>query len=397
MPVFSTSPPDSQKGEDRPISFLLDDPTQGPSQDNFVNLRIRPEELTRADSARVSVQQTLGGAWADNFGRGVPMITLSGHTGWRRDTANEDDGVDRFLALKDQVWDQWFIKRAAAVAAGQDPNGVQLLFSDALDDFTAVCAPLNFTLRRSRSRPLLAMYQITLAVLEDQPGVTLDPGDDEVPADVKQQAGLASLQFSTDYITGAIGSVTSAIKSAQAFINGAILGPIKSFMTQATQIFGQVRAAISAVSGLAGSLISVAQGIAGAGIAVFRSLSAIAQLPHIIKAQFMAVASAFGSIACVLKNALHTQLYYQDYSDVYGASTCSSTSANGRPISSLAGQNPFYSVVPTPTPSPVTMTPAAQSAISSLARTDTVLAPASPAAMLPGLNAIQSGFSVAPV
>lgn len=392
-----TVPPFSQKADARPISFLLDDQTTEaagpPSPDQFVKLLIRPEELTRSDPSRLAVQQTLGGAWADNFGAGVPMINISGHTGWRRDT-NGDDGGERFLNLKDQVFDQWHAKRAAAIAAGTDPNNVRLFFSDALDNFTAVCAPLNFTLRRSRSRPLLCMYQITLVVLEDEPGVELDPGDNELEFGSLQQAGLASMDFSLNSITGAIGSIAGAIRNAQGLINANLLGPLKSFMNQTAQLFGQVRAAISAGSGIAGSLISMARMVAQAGINIFRTIAAIAALPQIVKSQFMAVASAFSNIACVLKNALRMPLYVQDYSDVYGSSNCSST-AGGRPISSLAGENPFYKVVPTPSPSPVSMTQSAQSAMTTFANADPVQAAPSQGAMFSGLTAIQSGFSVA--
>src|SRR3546814_1488395 len=94
---------------------------------------------------------------------------------------------------------------------------------------------------------------------------------------------------------------------------------------------------------------------AQAGVNLFRTVAAVANLPSQIRSRLMQVAGAYSNIYCVLRNALRQQLFYEDYNPLFGASNCSSTSG-GRPISSLAGKNPFYSVVPTQRPLPVSMT-----------------------------------------
>ncbi|ATI15623.1 hypothetical protein [Bordetella phage vB_BbrM_PHB04] len=382
-----TSAPSSQKADARPISFLLDDQATGGAPAS-VDLVIRPEDLTRNDPSRLNVQQTLGGAWADNFGPGVPTIQISGHTGWRP-TFGSGDGAARFQQLYDQVYVQWHERRAAAVQAGMDPDRVKLVFADALDNFTVVVAPMSFTLRRSRSRPLLSQYQINMTVLGDDVGAggLFGALGGLLNADVLEAAGLDSL-------TASINEITSAINNVHQWVDRTIVAPVRTFMQQTARLYGAVRGAISAADGIAGSLISVARMTAQAGINIFRTAAAIANIPSQVRARLMQVAGAYTNIFCVLRNALNQQIYYEDYSPLFGASNCSSTSG-GRPISVLAGQNPFYSVVPTSGPLPVTLTESAQSSLRTLAANDPVLARMSPVALYSAVRSVADGMAVA--
>lgn len=152
------TPPPSQK--DRPIGFAL----FGGGQSYVQNLLIRPEELTKSEPSRLNVQQTLGGAWADDFGRGVATIRISGHLGWRGSEALA--GEDAFRALRNGAFVAWHQGRANQRAAGADPDAVQLFFVDTLDGFTDLVAPKVFTLRRSKTSPLLMRYTMELLVLD---------------------------------------------------------------------------------------------------------------------------------------------------------------------------------------------------------------------------------------
>lgn len=386
--MANLAPPSSQKAGVRPISFLLDSPLGGSL--TFLDLAIRPEELTRTDPSRINVQQTLGGAWADSFGPGVTQITISGHTGWRRTEGDSDDGLARFLSLKETVFDAWHERRKVAAAAGLNPDSVKLVFSDALDDAAHVVAPMNFVLRRSKSRPLLAQYQIAMLALDDAETFSGDPfvgARGGLDLDILQAAGLDSLTASVDRITGMIHGV-------HAWVDAVLAAPVRAFMNQTARLYGAVRGAISAASGVAGALISVAQMTARAGINLFRTLAAVANIPQIAKAQLMAIASAYSNIFCVLSNALQQKQYIQDYGDVYGSSNCSST-AGGRPISSLAGENPFYKVVPTREPLPVRVSHGAQSALRTMASSDPVLAPMAYSSIGATVREITGGLVVA--
>src|SRR5277367_3573779 len=81
--VGAPTPPPSQKVGSAPISFIFIDGSIPAPNTWTLNLVIRPEELTRTDPSRMTVQQTLGGAWADDFGPGLGSINISGTTGWR--------------------------------------------------------------------------------------------------------------------------------------------------------------------------------------------------------------------------------------------------------------------------------------------------------------------------
>lgn len=393
---MNLSPPLTQKAEYRPISFVLDDQALGTGP-RSVSLVIRPEDLTRNDPSRISVMQTLGGAWADSFGAGVPTITISGHTGWRRRESDMADGEERFQELFDQVFTSWHEQRDFAVLAGMDPGRVQLILADALDNFAVVVAPMSFTLRRSKSRPLLCQYQISLTVLQQNVDTEFGFGG-ELGYLTRKEASFADAGvlegLGLDSLTDAVNEITDFIAGIKGFIDSNLVAPVRAFMLQTARLYGSVRNAITTASGIAGSLINIAQLTALAGVNLFRTLAAVASIPGQVKAQLMQVAGAYSNIFCVLKNALRQQIYYQDYSTLYGSSNCSST-AGGRPISSIGGQNPFYQVVPTRNSLPVSVTNAAASGLRTIAGSDTVLAPLSQTALSNAVRDIAGGLAVA--
>jgi hypothetical protein len=155
----------------RPITFDL----SGGPVTAFADMVIRPEELIWTEPTQITVHNTLAGAWADAFDRGVATIRLAGHTGWREEGGG---GEAQFHHLRQSVFQGWNDSRAALVAGGQDPAAVELIFTDDLDQREALVAPKSFTLKRSKARPLLMMFNIELIVLADagQPtGIRQDP------------------------------------------------------------------------------------------------------------------------------------------------------------------------------------------------------------------------------
>lgn len=389
--------PSSQKAGDRPISFLLDNQADG-APAAFVDLVIRPEELTRTDPSRMSVQQTLGGGWIDSFGAGLAQLTIQGHTGWRPTLNSQDDGLARMQNLKTSVFDQWHALRERNVERGLDPNLVRLIFSDALSERSMVVAPMTFTLRRSKSRPLLAQYQIAMTVVDEQI-LNLAPvtqfGYEEPAADmapVTEEIALESIDFSVDTLEAVLQNGTATLNGVRQLVANELVAPVAAFLKTTTNIYKAIRGAIAEGTAMAGDLINVARMAAQAGANIFRSLAAVASIPKVIKASLMAVAGAFTNIFCTLRNAMSLSSFVEDYSSVYGASNCSST-AGGRPQSSFAGTNVFYSVVPTPGPMPIDLTPAAATQMTLLAQIDPVMSPPSPQALLPAMEVLREGFS----
>lgn len=384
--------PQSQKAGERPISFVLDDGGAAPVRS--VSLAIRPEDLTRADSSRMSVQQTLGGAWADNFGPGLASITISGHTGWsRRLVANDQrDGMERFAELYETVFKQWHTLRNDAVLRGENPDKVRLIFADALDKMAAVVALNGFTLKRSKSRPLLCQYQISMTVLTEDLGVGLSalPGFGTA-AGVLDKKARESLGL--DSLTDSIASLTNLLGAVQEFVDRALVDPAREFLKQTVRLYEHVRTAIRTADEIAGSLIGVARMTAAAGMNIFRTIGAITSLPDQARARLMNVASEYGNIFCVLRNALSLQQYVPDYNPLFGSSHCSSTSG-GRPVSPLSGVNPFYLYSPSNRTLPVSIASAAQAGLQTMAEADVVLSPMSGTALAGVMSQIIGGLSV---
>lgn len=382
-PLTSVFPPASQDAGSRPISFVLIDKATGGGAVSSTALNIRPEELTRTEMSRMTVQQTLGGAWADDFGPGLATINISGTTGWRGSVGS--DGMQLFAALKKQVYTDWHAGRNAARAAGLDPNLVTLTFADALDDTTDVVVPTSFVLRRSKSRPLLMQYQISMIAL----GLPVpDTKSSSLLGDAMNALGLGSLGKSISALAGMVSKVASWVQTN-------IIGPIKSFISTAVSAFNAVVGVINSVTGVISSVLSTAQSIARAGMQVMQTIGSIAALPAAIKLQVMGTAGMFSNIYCTLKNAIAKSNTYPDYTTLLGASNCSSTSG-GSPASTYttSGTNPFNDVIGAPKKPVLSVTSQAAASIQKINNTDPVLSPMSTAEIGAHLKVINSGVQV---
>ena len=380
--------------KDRPISFVLHNMARY-SVPVKVDLVIRPEDLQRTESSRLTVNQTLGGARADSWGPGVPKVQISGTTGWGQGSLR--DGHQAFLELHETVFTRWHDERADAARAGLDPELVRLIFCDDLDGFTWVVAPEQFILRRNKSCPLLSQYLITMTYLAD--GVA-DRSRAELvlrsnlnPTAEDQKVAHDSFQSSIDAINAFESKLTGEI--------GAALGPLQKPVADFTKLTGRVLTlvgtAVGAGRGIVGAavgpLINVAVNLARSGANIAAAIQAIYNLPANIKAQFKRLQSAFINAFCVMRNAFKLRAQYPNYDDVYGASTCSST-AGGRPISPLAGTNPFHALEPVKSGGGVRMSGQAPEALSRLASMDATLARPSEAQIRADLLAVNTGVVV---
>lgn len=382
--MFQFTPPTSQKS--RPISFVLDDQANGLAP-VWVPLVIRPEDLVRTDNSRTTLHQTLGKqeiGWVDSFGAGLPTITISGHTGWRAVPGQSEDGAAQFEKLHANVFTKYHQSRQRAVDAGIDPALVKLLFVDELDSFAYEVTPMTFALRRSKSRPLLMMYNIRLQAVSTSPSVPFQVSDV-----FDLFGGLESLGDVIRSITGFIGDVVDAVTG---FI-APIASVVRDFMNFTTVVFNAVRTVVGSVANgvrtVANQLLGVARMIAAAAKNVFDSYSSITTLPGYVKQTFQQVADAYSTAFCLLKNSLAGGSGYQDYSDLYGSSNCSSTTG-GSPPSDLANMNVFTQIKPMNPP--VQMDGNALDGLRSLSRMDTVLAPMPLPEISRNMNAVNNGF-----
>lgn len=372
---MAITPPTDQRAGVRPIAFVLDNVG---AISTPVTLQIRPEDLTRTEPSRVAIHQTLGrdvSGWVDNFGEGLPSVTISGHTGWRTASGSHMDGVAAFQALNNLVAHDFHTAKQQAINAGIDPALVKLIFVDMLDGFTWNVVPQTFQLKRNKSRPLLMQYNIVLQAVStnvDNPLMLL-------PISGNLSAGLESLGRVTSFLGKVKSKVEGWVSKALGFVNS-VLSPIaktvKQFTSMAHKVLNTVKGVVNSVKGVvgaaAGKLVGIADSISQVGRNLFRTISSIRNLPSDLKASLSEVAGAFNEAACLFKNALKPQKSYENYTGLYGASNCSST-VGGRPHSQYADVNPFGLMQPEK--GPVEMNSQALSSTTALGRMDPVLAP----------------------
>lgn len=337
--------PSTQKQKYRPVAFLLDTGTVGLSAD-YVNLYIRPEELTETAPSRSTVHQTMGGAWVDSFGQGIRRITISGNTGWHPESSlfGMEGGLERFKKLQNIVFNNYFAGRKAKIEAGEDPAKVKVIFIDRLDEICSSVVPVTFTLRRNKSRPLLMQYNIVFDVVEAEADnayvILLD--------------GLLSLGN-----IGALGSLFGSVSSLTSLSNGlsvasglSCVSEIAKFGISCAGLYtsvyntykngGILPAAMSAASIASSSFgANICQTVAGMiGADPEKASSMMGTMANVMK-----LGGTFGNIYCLLKNAFRNALKGSDYSSILGASFCSST-AGGAPLSQyvLDGVSVFDSI-----------------------------------------------------
>jgi len=117
---------------------------------------LNPEEYTQDEPVRTVVTQTLGGAFIDDFGAGLVSIYMKGSTGMK-------NGFEKFVELRD------FMRTYAKTGtAGQEVKD-ELKFHNYTDEESWIVHPdpTGFRVFRSKSNPLLFMYELRLTALRN--------------------------------------------------------------------------------------------------------------------------------------------------------------------------------------------------------------------------------------
>lgn len=122
---------------------------------------INPEVYDQMESARVTITQTKDGAWVDDFGAGLPTISIKGTTGFKDKDGNSNAGFLRFKELRDLIR-RYYNK----MPPGRTVNALyELVFHNFTDGEHWVVIPQVFALRRSISKPLLYAYEIQMTCI----------------------------------------------------------------------------------------------------------------------------------------------------------------------------------------------------------------------------------------
>jgi len=322
------------------VSFAL---SVGDEAFSFFTFPIKPEELTRAEPSRVSVVNTLGGAWVDSFGRGLATITITGNTGWR-DRTGQGDGIAQFSRLRDEFIHYWHELRELKINAGLDPSDIRLIFIDPLNgSYVADVVPTNFSLRRSKSQPLLLMYNIAMTAVNDKavnpypylmdPVLPENDPEEAVKSMNKSISDISALQTN---LRSALSNIGGFSKSVQDWTDATFL-PVMKVAQDVIQTANDAKAVISAAGQVA---VDLAANLSNVGSKMWDAVASVASLPSSVMSEVMRVKGAMTNLHCVLVNGYKTAYSAQDYGSWYGASNCSST-LGGSSISAMAGVNPF--------------------------------------------------------
>lgn len=378
----------------RHFSFVLVDENQAIT---FITLPIRPEELTRTEPSRASVVNSLDGAWVDSFGRGLTTLTISGNTGWRI-KGDKGDGINQFMTLRDDFIHAWHTSRRAKIDAGGDPNEVRLIFMDALNSFyVADVVPMSFTLRRSKSQPLLMLYNLTMTVIKEgatTPKPELFEENRPTPTDNATAASVASAASSEAKIKGLIGDLESLTNDINNIGKNALALTKSTFgpaIEMANTVIATAQAAKRTLDAAEQAVVNVAGELSATATKMWEAAAEVASIPAYAKSKIMQVKGAFSNLSCVLSNGFAAALNQKITGlDVYGASNCSSTSGGSPPSATAeAGTNPFeYVVVPPPA---IEVNPAAAKAIQEVKAIDITVTPIDYGLLSRATTSIQTG------
>lgn len=237
--------PPSQKSDARKITLV--------GVSGHCDFLIRPEDLQWNEPSRLSVQNTLGGAWVDAFGPGIATINISGHTGWRTGAQWEAE-FQNLHAVAFKGWHDY-------VESTKDPESAELFFVDTLDSRCVQVVPQSFTLKRNKNRPLLMQYSISFMVIRDvsqsgpASGGGLQPTPSGSPAADAAKSPLQKFNAALKSIKTIAAKVSSGINIAKSIMKGD-MGSLTSVLGS---VFGSdVAEAVGGLTGLANDAMTVA-------------------------------------------------------------------------------------------------------------------------------------------
>lgn len=127
---------------------------------------IRPETLFISRPARGTVVNTAGAAFLEDFGEGIPVLEMSGTTGFGGEISGYSAGFTVFKNIE-LMFENYLSRRQQLSEGGIDPNIVRLFYFDTLNAEAFMVYPNEFVFERSKSRPLLFQYRMRLTVLQD--------------------------------------------------------------------------------------------------------------------------------------------------------------------------------------------------------------------------------------
>lgn len=133
---------------------------------NTVTLRINPQNYQMQSPQRATTIKTQGDNVNEQYGPDFPIITMSGTTGWHRDSGGLT-GAQRFEELR------WLISSYQSASLNGSTPPSPMYFYNYTDgySYTVAIASGGFEYTRSVEKPILFDYSLTLICLSgaDEP------------------------------------------------------------------------------------------------------------------------------------------------------------------------------------------------------------------------------------
>ncbi|WCS68026.1 hypothetical protein Goe26_01140 [Bacillus phage vB_BsuM-Goe26] len=175
---------------------------------------LNPEEYTQDEPSKSQVTQTKSGAWVDDFGAGLKSIYMKGTTG-----LNKGNGFKKFKELRKLIRDYYTDTKPGKTIKDE------LIFHNFTDEESWVVhpEPSGFRLLRSKSNPLLYMYEIRLVCLRETkyPGTTSKTGVGKTlgtPTKLSTKS-TTSYEIGNSYIAGSLMVADKIPKTLASFVS----------------------------------------------------------------------------------------------------------------------------------------------------------------------------------
>jgi len=151
---------------------LVDLSPQPMGKDLRFTFKNSPDELSTSSPSRSGITQTKGGVWVEDFGIGVKEMSIRGTTGFKKVMVGKGknqelkDGRQLIMDLSKMYEEYNFRRQTKNDSTGsQDFRSILMVFHIFSDDFHQVVHPTNLNIKRSKSNPLLYMYEMNFTIL----------------------------------------------------------------------------------------------------------------------------------------------------------------------------------------------------------------------------------------
>ncbi|CAJ1315908.1 Glyco-hydro-38C domain-containing protein [Paenibacillus nuruki] len=122
-------------------------------------LLVNPSDFNQDEQARGNIIQTLGGAYVQDFGLGLPTVTISGTTGYSIRSSAEHkkmDGFEELTAFRSRIYRKFL--------QANDPQHSLYWYNWEDDEYYEI-QPQDFRVQRSKSEPTLYRYEFRFTCL----------------------------------------------------------------------------------------------------------------------------------------------------------------------------------------------------------------------------------------